>query len=145
MKCLGGPAGCEGILVACQDGHVFKIYVNNSFPCLLWKHRRAVRYADLSALHSSLALVDDDACLCTVSMKQGHVRSTGQNDTELLLRSQPDIWVVHLYFEGTHVVCRSLERAIDSQMQCLHAIARAAFLLIFIRPSVWLPSEPLEL
>ena len=56
VKCLGGPAGREGILVACQDGQVFKVYVNNAFPCLLWQHSRAIRYADLSVL-SSLSLI----------------------------------------------------------------------------------------
>jgi hypothetical protein len=91
MKCVGGPAGREGILVACGDGNVFKIYVNNAFPCLLWKHSHGVRYADLSALSSTLALIDDNACLCTVSLKQGHVRSTTQCDTILLLLCVPDV------------------------------------------------------
>lgn len=75
VKCVGGPTGREGILVACRDGQVFKIYVNNTFPCLMWKHRRAIRYADLSVLSSSLALIDDDSCLSVVSLKQGNVRT----------------------------------------------------------------------
>ena len=76
VKCLGGAAGREGILVACRDGQVFKVYVNNAFPCLLWQHRRAIRYADVSVLSSSLALIDDDSCLCVVNVKQGNVRSS---------------------------------------------------------------------
>ena len=79
VKCLGGPAGREGILAACRDGQVFKVYVNNAFPCLLWKHRRAIRYADVSVLGSSLALIDDDSCLCVVNVKQGNVRSSPQD------------------------------------------------------------------
>lgn len=86
VKCMGGPTGREGILVACRDGQVFKFYVNNAFPCLLWKHRRAIRYTDLSVLSNSLALIDDEACLSVVSLKQGNVRSPSRYEIMSLLR-----------------------------------------------------------
>lgn len=74
MKCFGGPPGREGMLVACHDGQVHEIFVNNAFPCLLWKHNRCIRYTDISALHSTLGVLDDKDSLCVVNLKQGHVR-----------------------------------------------------------------------
>jgi intraflagellar transport protein 122 len=71
VKCLGGPPGREGVLVACRDGSVMTIYLDNSFPCQLWKHQRPIRYADLSSKSSFLAFIDDGGSMSVISLKNG--------------------------------------------------------------------------
>ena len=75
VKCLGGPRGCEGIMVACRDGQVLKVYVNNAFPCHVWQHPRPIRYADISVGSSGLAVIDDDAKLTVINLLSGMVRT----------------------------------------------------------------------
>lgn len=75
VKCLGGPRGREGILVACRDGRVLKVFVNNAFPCHVWRHPRPIRYADISVESSGLAVIDDESKLTVINLLTGVVRN----------------------------------------------------------------------
>lgn len=73
VKCLGGACGREGIMVACRDGRVLTVFVNNAFPCHIWRHPRPIRYADISAGSSGLAVIDDDSKLTVINLLTGVV------------------------------------------------------------------------
>lgn len=73
VKCLGGPRGREGIMVACRDGRVLKVFVNNAFPCHVWRHPRPIRYADISIDSSGLAVIDDESKLTVINLLTGVV------------------------------------------------------------------------
>ena len=43
IKVVGGPAGCEGLLLGLKDGQVVIVYVDNPFPVPLVNHHASVR------------------------------------------------------------------------------------------------------
>ena len=49
MKVIGGPPNREGMLVGLRNGQIFKIFIDNPFPILLFKQQSSVRCLDLSA------------------------------------------------------------------------------------------------
>ena len=49
IKCVGGPPAKEGILVGLRNGHILKIFINNSFPIQLIKLQLPIRCLDISA------------------------------------------------------------------------------------------------
>eukprot|EP00035_Acanthoeca_spectabilis_P005137 m.110473 g.110473 ORF g.110473 m.110473 type:complete len:1203 (-) comp12887_c0_seq1:313-3921(-) len=60
IKVVGGPAGCEGLLVGLKNGQVLSIYVNNAFPVELIKQGTPVRCLDINSKRNKIAVVDDN-------------------------------------------------------------------------------------
>jgi len=59
IKVVGGASKKEGLLVGLKNGHVMKLFVDNSFPVTLIKQATAVRCLDLSCRRKKLAVVDE--------------------------------------------------------------------------------------
>jgi len=69
VKPFGGPAGREGLLVGMEDGQVCKIFVDNSFPIPLVKHKARVRCLDMNASKTKIAVVDSDSTVSIYELK----------------------------------------------------------------------------
>ena len=71
IKCTGGPAGREGLLVGLEDGAVASVFVDNPFAVPLVKHARCVTCLDMSAERTKLAVVDDASELTVYDLATG--------------------------------------------------------------------------
>jgi intraflagellar transport protein 122 len=69
IKVIGGAAQREGLLVGLKNGHVLKIFVDNSFPVTLIKQATAVRCLDLSCRRKKLAVVDETSNLLVYDLE----------------------------------------------------------------------------
>ena len=64
-KVVGGAKGKESLLVGLKDGHILKVFVDNSFPISLIHHKFSVKVADLNCTGTKLAVVDEGST-CSV-------------------------------------------------------------------------------
>ncbi|MES1911682.1 MAG: hypothetical protein MHM6MM_004078 [Cercozoa sp. M6MM] len=62
-RVMDGPRGAESVLVACSDGSVMLVFLNNDTPVMLKKCNVPVRFADFSSDRKRLAVVTDDGTL----------------------------------------------------------------------------------
>ncbi|KAJ7520920.1 hypothetical protein O6H91_19G029500 [Diphasiastrum complanatum] len=69
IKVCGGPHGGEGLLIGMKNGSIVKIYINNMFPVLLYKHTTSIRCLDLSSRRSQLAIVDESSILLIYNLQ----------------------------------------------------------------------------
>lgn len=79
IKVVGGAPQREGLLVGLKNGHVMKIFVDNSFPVTLIKQSTAVRCLDLSCRRKKLAVVDETSNLLVYDL-----------DTQILMYQEPN-------------------------------------------------------
>lgn len=79
IKVVGGKPQREGLLVGLKNGHVMKIFVDNSFPVTLIKQATAVRCLDLSCRRKKLAVVDETSNLLVYDL-----------DTQQLMYQEPN-------------------------------------------------------
>jgi intraflagellar transport protein 122 len=102
IKVVGGAAQREGLLVGLKNGHVMKIFVDNSFPVTLIKQATAVRCLDLSCRRKKLAVVDETSNLLVYDL-----------DTQGLLYQEPNAnsvaWNTEmedmLAYSGNNMLC----------------------------------------
>eukprot|EP00892_Ulva_mutabilis_P005266 jgi/Ulvmu1/3110/UM015_0150.1 len=102
VKCLGGPRGCEGIMVACRDGRVHKVFMNNPFPCHVWRHPKPIRYADISVGSTGLAVIDDDSKLTVINLLSGVIRYEEPNVTSVAFNQDHE---GTLAYSGQQTLC----------------------------------------
>jgi hypothetical protein len=57
----GGPRGGECLLIGMKSGLIVKVWINNNFPNILYKHTSGIRCLDLSSQRVHLAIVDETA------------------------------------------------------------------------------------
>ena len=69
VKPLSGPPRRESFLVGCNDGVVFKIFVDNAFPIPIIKQTTSVNIVDISADRTKLAVIDDHLSLFVYELK----------------------------------------------------------------------------
>jgi intraflagellar transport protein 122 len=60
IKVVGGPPGCEGLLVGLKNGQVLSIFVNNAFPVELIRQGTPVRCLDINSKRNKIAVVDEN-------------------------------------------------------------------------------------
>jgi len=102
IKVVGGQAQREGLLVGLKNGHVMKIFVDNSFPVTLIKQATAVRCLDLSCRRKKLAVVDETSNLLVYDV-----------DTQALMYQEPNAnsvaWNTEmedmLAYSGSNMLC----------------------------------------
>lgn len=102
IKVVGGAPQREGLLVGLKNGHVMKIFVDNSFPVTLIKQATAVRCLDLSCRRKKLAVVDETSNLLVYDL-----------DTQALLYQEPNAnsvaWNTEmedmLAYSGNNMLC----------------------------------------
>jgi len=102
IKVVGGASQREGLLVGLKNGHVMKIFVDNSFPVTLIKQATAVRCLDLSCRRKKLAVVDETSNLLVYDL-----------DTQALLYQEPNAnsvaWNTEmedmLAYSGNNMLC----------------------------------------
>jgi len=58
LKTIGGPAKREHFLVGLANGQVLKIFIDNSFPILLYRASSAVVKCDINVSKKKLAVLD---------------------------------------------------------------------------------------
>lgn len=68
IKFVGGPPSRENILVGLSNGNVLKVFIDNSFPVVLFNHSVSIDSADLSVDKKKLAIVDDNKNLTVVDL-----------------------------------------------------------------------------
>jgi|JI6StandDraft_1071083.scaffolds.fasta_scaffold14263_4 intraflagellar transport protein 122 len=74
VKALGGPPKREHLVLGLQNGQVFKIFVDNSFPIQLYKSSAAIRCCDLNLTKKKLAVVDANNNLLVIDLiSQAHL------------------------------------------------------------------------
>jgi intraflagellar transport protein 122 len=56
-------------LVGCNDGVVYKIFVDNAFPIPIIKQTTSVNIVDISADRTKLAVIDDHLSLFVYELK----------------------------------------------------------------------------
>jgi intraflagellar transport protein 122 len=69
VKPLSGPPRRESLLVGCQDGSVFKVFIDNGFPIPVIKQTTPILIADISADRQKLAVIDDFKSLFVYEIK----------------------------------------------------------------------------
>jgi intraflagellar transport protein 122 len=102
IKVVGGAPQREGLLVGLKNGHVMKIFVDNSFPVTLIKQATAVRCLDLSCRRKKLAVVDETSNLLVYDL-----------DTQALMYQEPNAnsvaWNTEmedmLAYSGNNMLC----------------------------------------
>lgn len=102
IKVVGGAPQREGLLVGLKNGHVMKIFVDNSFPVTLIKQATAVRCLDLSCRRKKLAVVDETSNLLVYDL-----------DTQALMYQEPNAnsvaWNTEmedmLAYSGSNMLC----------------------------------------
>mmetsp|Transcript_102146 Transcript_102146/g.284436 ORF Transcript_102146/g.284436 Transcript_102146/m.284436 type:complete len:1297 (+) Transcript_102146:78-3968(+) len=102
IKVVGGAPQREGLLVGLKNGHVMKIFVDNSFPVTLIKQATAVRCLDLSCRRKKLAVVDETSNLLVYDL-----------DTQSLMYQEPNAnsvaWNAEmedmLAYSGSNMLC----------------------------------------
>jgi intraflagellar transport protein 122 len=74
MKSLSGPVKRKHVLLGLQNGQIFKIFVDNSFPISLYKSSVLIRCCDLKIIKKKLALVDKNNNLIVIDLiSQAHL------------------------------------------------------------------------
>jgi intraflagellar transport protein 122 len=58
LKTIGGPPKREHAIVGLSNGQVLKIFVDNSFPILLYRSSVAVIKCDINVSKKKLAVLD---------------------------------------------------------------------------------------
>jgi len=102
IKVVGGAPQREGLLVGLKNGHVMKIFVDNSFPVTLIKQATAVRCLDLSCRRKKLAVVDETSNLLVYDL-----------DSQTLMYQEPNAnsvaWNTEmedmLAYSGSNMLC----------------------------------------
>jgi len=102
IKVVGGAPQREGLLIGLKNGHVMKIFVDNSFPVTLIKQATAVRCLDLSCRRKKLAVVDETSNLLVYDL-----------DTQALMYQEPNAnsvaWNTEmedmLAYSGSNMLC----------------------------------------
>mmetsp|Transcript_56941 Transcript_56941/g.123236 ORF Transcript_56941/g.123236 Transcript_56941/m.123236 type:complete len:1277 (+) Transcript_56941:78-3908(+) len=102
IKVVGGAPKREGLLVGLKNGHVMKIFVDNSFPVTLIKQATAVRCLDLSCRRKKLAVVDETSNLLVYDL-----------DSQTLMYQEPNAnsvaWNTEmedmLAYSGNNMLC----------------------------------------
>lgn len=71
IKPVGGPAGREGLIVGCDDGNVYRVFIDNPFSVPLVRHKAGVRALDLSMYRDQLAVVDEHNSVSVYDLATG--------------------------------------------------------------------------
>uniref|UniRef100_A0AC35U6Z2 Intraflagellar transport protein 122 homolog n=1 Tax=Rhabditophanes sp. KR3021 TaxID=114890 RepID=A0AC35U6Z2_9BILA len=59
IKVVGGPSGRESVLIGLKNGHIYKIFIDNPFPILLYQSSQSIRCIDVSMEKTKLVAVDE--------------------------------------------------------------------------------------
>lgn len=68
LKFVGGPPKRENVLVGLSNGSVLKIFVDNSFPVVIYSNAVSIVCADLSLDKKRLAIVDINKNLTVIDL-----------------------------------------------------------------------------
>lgn len=69
LKLIGGPPGCEAVLVGLKNGGVYQVFVNNPFPQLIAKQTGVILCLDINANRTKIAVVDETGTLYVYNLR----------------------------------------------------------------------------
>jgi intraflagellar transport protein 122 len=90
IKVVGGPSKRENLLVGLKNGHVLKIFVDNSFPVVLIKQNVPIRCIDISPNKLKLAVVDDNSNLSVYDLVTKELLFSEMNVTSVAWNTDLD-------------------------------------------------------
>jgi intraflagellar transport protein 122 len=102
IKVVGGAAQREGLLVGLKNGHVMKIFVDNSFPVTLIKQATAVRCLDLSCRRKKLAVVDETSNLLVYDLDKQELMYQEPNANSVAWNTEMEDM---LAYSGSNMLC----------------------------------------
>jgi intraflagellar transport protein 122 len=102
IKVVGGAAQREGLLVGLKNGHVMKIFVDNSFPVTLIKQATAVRCLDLSCRRRKLAVVDETSNLLVYDLEKQELMYQEPNANSVAWNTEMEDM---LAYSGNNMLC----------------------------------------
>jgi len=102
IKVVGGAAQREGLLVGLKNGHVMKIFVDNSFPVTLIKQATAVRCLDLSCRRRKLAVVDETSNLLVYDLDKQELIYQEPNANSVAWNTEMEDM---LAYSGNNMLC----------------------------------------
>lgn len=102
IKVAGGAQMREGLLVGLKNGHVLKIFVDNSFPVTLIKQATAVRCLDLSCRRKKLAVVDETSNLLVYDLDTQQLMYQETNANSVAWNTEMEDM---LAYSGNNMLC----------------------------------------
>mmetsp|Transcript_43067 Transcript_43067/g.76259 ORF Transcript_43067/g.76259 Transcript_43067/m.76259 type:complete len:999 (-) Transcript_43067:43-3039(-) len=102
IKVVGGAPQREGLLVGLKNGHVMKIFVDNSFPVSLIKQATAVRCLDLSCRRRKLAVVDETSNLLVYDLETQSLMYQEPNANSVAWNTEMEDM---LAYSGNNMLC----------------------------------------
>lgn len=100
VKMNGGLEGREAILVALQNGMIYKIFIDNPFPLELYQGSQAVLSLDLSLNRDKLAIINGEHTLYVIDIK-----------TQDVLYQATNVMSVCFNIEVDDMICYSTEKS----------------------------------
>ena len=108
IKPLSGPAKRESLLIGCQDGNVYKIFIDNGFPIPIIKQTTSISIVDISADRQKLAVIDDHKSLFVYDVKTQELLFQERNITSIAWNLEVEDMLAYTGQDTLFIKCRDL-------------------------------------
>jgi intraflagellar transport protein 122 len=108
VKPLSGPPRRESLIVGCQDGNVYKVFIDNGFPIPVIKQTTPILVADISADRQKLAVIDDFRSLFVYDIKTQALLFQERNVSSIAWNLEVEDMLAYTGEDQLYIKCRDL-------------------------------------